>query len=100
MSFGSELQDIPTVNNYILNDIAFIQDFRDLVKERVNIEKEYYHKLENLQKKCVQKSEKRGLSLSIGTAKTENGDTTIPNMSTYQQVYDKFLLKYDKTLQE
>jgi len=55
MSFGSELQDVQSVNNYLLNDLAFIQDFRELVKERFSIEKEYIHKLENLQKKYVQK---------------------------------------------
>eukprot|EP00833_Pecoramyces_ruminatium_P011092 jgi/Orpsp1_1/1185124/evm.model.c7180000092424.1 len=72
----------------------------DLVKERASIEKEYIHKLENLQKKCVQKSEKRGLTLSIGTVKAQNGDTTIPNISTFQQVYDKFLTKFDDTVKE
>ncbi|KAG4092488.1 hypothetical protein H8356DRAFT_1703558 [Neocallimastix lanati (nom. inval.)] len=51
MSFGSELQDVQSVNNYLSYDLAFIQYFRDMVKERPDIEKEYIHKLENLQKK-------------------------------------------------
>ncbi|KAL6602166.1 hypothetical protein U3516DRAFT_785418 [Neocallimastix sp. 'constans'] len=54
MSFGSELQDVQSVNNYLSygnNNLAFIQYFRDMVKERPDIEKEYIHKLENLQKK-------------------------------------------------
>lgn len=100
MSFGSELQDVQSVNNYLLNDLAFIQDFRELVKERFSIEKEYIHKLENLQKKYVQKNEKRGLSLSIGSIKGQNGESTIPNISTFQQVYDKFIEKFDDTVKE
>ncbi|ORX84555.1 hypothetical protein BCR32DRAFT_291272 [Anaeromyces robustus] len=100
MSFGNELQDIQAVNNYLLNDLAFIQDFRDMVKERMMIEKDYIHKLENLQKKYSQKSEKRGLTLSVGSVKLPNGDTVIPNSSTYQNVYDKFLKKFDESLKD
>jgi len=100
MSFGSELQDIQAVNNYLTNDLSFIQEFRDIVKERISIEKDYIHKLENLQKRCVQKNEKRGLTLSVGSVKLQNGDTVIPNNSTFQNSYNKFLKKFEETIKD
>lgn len=100
MSFGSELQDIQAVNSYLINDLAFVQEFRDIVKERINIEKDYIHKLENLQKRCAQKNEKRGLTLSVGSVKLPNGDTVIPNNSTFQKSYDKFLKKFEETIKD
>jgi len=51
-----------------------------MVKERPDIEKEYIHKLENLQKKNMCQKWKRGLILSIGSFKGQNSETTIPNM--------------------
>jgi len=100
MSFGSELQDIQAVNSYLINDLAFVQEFRDIVKERINIEKDYIHKLENLQKRCAQKNEKRGLTLSVGSVKLPNGDTVIPNNSTFQKSYDKFLKKFEEIIKD
>ncbi|ORX38107.1 hypothetical protein BCR36DRAFT_340225 [Piromyces finnis] len=100
MSFGSELQDIQAVNSYLINDLAFIQEFRDTIKERISIEKDYIHKLENLQKKCSQKNDKRGLTLTVGSVKLPNGDTVIPKNSTFQKSYDKFLKKFEESIKD
>jgi len=48
--------------------------------------------LENLQKKYVQKNEKRGLSLSIGSIKGQNGESTIPNMYILKNLIDIIII--------
>ncbi|RHZ77479.1 hypothetical protein Glove_177g134 [Diversispora epigaea] len=67
MSFGSELKDqVSTVNQHIQNGIQFIHEFREFVKERAQIEKEYANKLEGLAKKHILKKEKKAVTMSIG----------------------------------
>ncbi|CAG8576472.1 4892_t:CDS:10 [Diversispora eburnea] len=67
MSFGSELKDqVSTVNQYIQNGIQFMHEFREFVKERAQIEKEYASKIEGLAKKHLLKKEKKAISMSIG----------------------------------
>ncbi|OUM60338.1 hypothetical protein PIROE2DRAFT_13921 [Piromyces sp. E2] len=71
-----------------------------MVKERISIEKDYIHKLESLQKKCSQKNDKRGLTLTVGNVKLRNGDTAIPKISTFQKSYDKFLKKFEESIKD
>ncbi|KAI8370561.1 uncharacterized protein BYT42DRAFT_582860 [Radiomyces spectabilis] len=52
MSFGVELKDqIPAITEYVGDGIQSLQQLRQFVRERSNIEREYAQKLENLAKK-------------------------------------------------
>ncbi|CAG8434589.1 6981_t:CDS:10 [Ambispora gerdemannii] len=69
-SFGSELKDqVTAVNQFVQSGIQFLNDIRDFIKERAQIEKDYAHKLETLAKKYASKKDKKSIALSVG----ENG---------------------------
>ncbi|KAF9112165.1 SCF ubiquitin ligase complex subunit cdc4 [Mortierella sp. AM989] len=60
VSFGTELKDqIPTINQHLINGIAFLNEFRDFCKERANIERDYAHRIEALVRKYQLKKEKK-----------------------------------------
>ncbi|KAG0296963.1 hypothetical protein BGZ96_007999 [Linnemannia gamsii] len=66
-AFGAELKDqIPAINQHLVNGISFLNEFRDFCKERANIERDYAHKIEALVRKYQHKKEKK-------TANTLNG---------------------------
>ncbi|CAG8462865.1 5780_t:CDS:10 [Paraglomus occultum] len=69
MSFGTELKDqIPIVNQFVQNGIQFLGEFRDFIKERAAIEKEYASKLEAFAKKYTVRKDRRIIGLSVGDA--------------------------------
>ncbi|KAF9438240.1 hypothetical protein BGZ76_009071 [Entomortierella beljakovae] len=66
VSFGSELKDqIPVINQHLVNGIAFLNEFRDFCKERASIERDYAHRIEALVRKYQIKKDKKG-SLNQG----------------------------------
>ncbi|KAF9895886.1 hypothetical protein BX616_008623, partial [Lobosporangium transversale] len=50
---------IPVINQHIVNGIAFLSEFRDFCKERANIERDYAHRIEALVRKYQHKKEKK-----------------------------------------
>ncbi|KAG0256464.1 hypothetical protein DFQ27_005706 [Actinomortierella ambigua] len=59
-SFGADLKDqIPLINQLILNGISFTNEFRDFCKERATIERDYAHRIDTLVKKYQLKKEKK-----------------------------------------
>ncbi|CAG8515065.1 8350_t:CDS:10 [Acaulospora morrowiae] len=67
MSFGSELRDqVATVNQFVSNGIQFLNEVRDFVKERAQIEKEYASKIDALAKKHLSKRDKKEVTMSVG----------------------------------
>ncbi|KAF8942128.1 hypothetical protein BGZ47_006803 [Haplosporangium gracile] len=59
-AFGAELKDqIPTINQHLVNGISFLNEFRDFCKERANIERDYAHRVEALVRKYQHKKEKK-----------------------------------------
>ncbi|CAJ0626666.1 10806_t:CDS:10 [Entrophospora sp. SA101] len=67
MSFGKELKDqFSNVNQFVQGGIQFLNEFRDFLKERAQIEKEYAHKIEGLVKKHSSKRDKKVIVMSIG----------------------------------
>ncbi|KAF9971625.1 hypothetical protein BGZ73_005417 [Actinomortierella ambigua] len=59
-SFGADLKDqIPLINQHLLNGISFVNEFRDFCKERANIERDYAHRIDALVKKYQLKKEKK-----------------------------------------
>ncbi|KAG9072159.1 hypothetical protein KI688_006383 [Linnemannia hyalina] len=59
-AFGAELKDqIPTINQHLVNGISFLSEFRDFCKERANIERDYAHRIEALVRKYQHKKEKK-----------------------------------------
>ncbi|KAG0222948.1 hypothetical protein BGW41_005780 [Actinomortierella wolfii] len=59
-SFGADLKDqIPLINQYLVNGIAFTNEFRDFCKERANIERDYAHRIDTLVKKYQLKKDKK-----------------------------------------
>ncbi|CAG8633452.1 10160_t:CDS:10 [Dentiscutata erythropus] len=74
MSFGSELKDQVTfISQFIQSGIQFLNEFRDFVKERAQIEKEYASKIDALAKKYSTKKDKKAVSMSVAILEeTEN----------------------------
>ncbi|CAG8504074.1 11876_t:CDS:10 [Acaulospora colombiana] len=69
MSFGSELKDqFSTVNQFVSGGIQFLNEVREFIKERAQIEKEYAGKIEALARKYLLKKEKKEVSMSVGSA--------------------------------
>ncbi|KAF9108952.1 hypothetical protein BGX29_000040 [Mortierella sp. GBA35] len=72
VAFGAELKDqIPTINQHLVNGISFLNEFRDFCKERANIERDYAHRIEALVRKYQHKKEKK-------TALNQNGVPASP----------------------
>ncbi|KAF9379631.1 hypothetical protein CPB97_008860 [Podila verticillata] len=60
LSFGAELKDqVPVINQHLVNGITFLNEFRDFCKERANIERDYAHRIEGLVRKHQHKKEKK-----------------------------------------
>lgn len=61
-----------SVNQFVQSGIHFLNDFRDFVKERAQIEKEYAQKIEALVKKYSNKKDKKALAMTVGDFPKEN----------------------------
>ncbi|KAF9904149.1 hypothetical protein EC991_002984 [Linnemannia zychae] len=60
VAFGAELKDqIPAINQHLVNGISFLNEFRDFCKERANIERDYAHRIEALVRKYQHRKEKK-----------------------------------------
>ncbi|KAF9405191.1 hypothetical protein BGZ94_003713 [Podila epigama] len=60
LTYGAELKDqIPVINQHLVNGISFLNEFRDFCKERANIERDYAHRIEGLVRKYQLKKEKK-----------------------------------------
>ncbi|CAG8725377.1 5701_t:CDS:2, partial [Ambispora leptoticha] len=57
---------VVAVNQFVQGGIQFINDIRDFIKERAQIEKDYAHKLETLAKKYASRKDKKSIALSVG----------------------------------
>lgn len=65
-----------SVNQFVQSGIHFLNDFRDFIKERAQIEKEYAQKIEALVKKYSSKKDKKTLAMTVGDFPKEN-DTEV-----------------------
>lgn len=65
-----------SVNQFVQSGIHFLNDFRDFIKERAQIEKEYAQKIEALVKKYSSKKDKKALAMTVGDFPKEN-DTEV-----------------------
>ncbi|KAI9242515.1 MAG: hypothetical protein BYD32DRAFT_362651, partial [Podila humilis] len=50
---------VPVINQHLVNGISFLNEFRDFCKERANIERDYAHRIEGLVRKYQHKKEKK-----------------------------------------
>ncbi|CAG8627980.1 13940_t:CDS:10, partial [Cetraspora pellucida] len=57
---------VTSISQFVQNGILFLNEFRDFVKERAQIEKEYASKIEALAKKYSTKKDKKAVSMSVG----------------------------------
>ncbi|ORX46018.1 hypothetical protein BCR36DRAFT_414325 [Piromyces finnis] len=60
MTYGESFQDKTVIENYLISSINFLTDFREYLKERVQLEKNYAKESANLIQKYSQKFEKKG----------------------------------------
>ncbi|KAG0198886.1 hypothetical protein BGX28_007724 [Mortierella sp. GBA30] len=58
-AYLDEQDQIPTINQHLVNGIAFLNEFRDFCKEKANIERDYAHRIETLVRKYQHKKEKK-----------------------------------------
>lgn len=84
-SFGGELKDgFKTVNAWVGNGIAFLEDVQQFYRERSAIEKEYSQKLNALAKKYYEKKARKNLLLSVGETPTVTpGSLESASMTTW-----------------
>ena len=69
--FGTELKDgFKSVNTWVSNGIAWLEDQQQFYRERSTIEREYSSKLSALAKKYFEKKAKRSSGLSVGDSPT------------------------------
>jgi len=81
MTYGETFQDKTVIDNYIVSNISFLTEFREYLKERVQLEKTYAKDSASLIQKYSQKFEKkRGQSICI-TPNTPNPFLTSPSMA-------------------
>jgi hypothetical protein len=67
MTFGTELKDnFKIIDDHLGNSISFTAEFREWLKERVQLEKEYATKLESMSKKMRTRLERRVVNYSVG----------------------------------
>ncbi|KAK9767615.1 Protein BZZ1, variant 3 [Basidiobolus ranarum] len=65
MDFGSSLRgaQLGTVNQFLQNGIQLLNEFREFIKDRAQIERDHASKLESLTRKYQGKFDKRGYSM-------------------------------------
>lgn len=71
--FYPNFQDIGIVDKYIRNNLHFLGQFREFVKEKADIERDYAKKIESLCKKYTKQGAKRA-SLAIAVAEKDRSD--------------------------
>jgi hypothetical protein len=83
--FGAELKDgFKTVNAWVTNGIAWLDDIQQFYRERSVIEKEYAAKLSALAKKYYEKKARKSSSLSVGDTPTVTpGSLESASMTTW-----------------
>jgi len=66
MTYGETFQDKTVIENYLISNVSFLSEFREYLKERAQLEKNYAKDSSNLIQKYAQKFEKkRGQSICI-----------------------------------
>ncbi|PKY45865.1 FCH-domain-containing protein [Rhizophagus irregularis] len=101
MSFGTELKDqVSSVNQFVQSGIHFLNDFRDFVKERAQIEKEYAQKIEALVKKYSSKKDKKALAMTVGDFPKENDTEVDVESSTFLKAWSVILEETDNIAKE
>ncbi|RGB41255.1 hypothetical protein C1646_663191 [Rhizophagus diaphanus] len=102
MSFGTELKDqVSSVNQFVQSGIHFLNDFRDFIKERAQIEKEYAQKIEALVKKYSSKKDKKALAMTVGDFPKENDtEVDVESGSTFLKAWSTILEETDNIAKE
>ncbi|RIA98362.1 hypothetical protein C1645_731713 [Glomus cerebriforme] len=104
MSFGTELKDqVSSVNQFVQSGIQFLHDFRDFIKERAQIEKEYAQKIETLVKKYSNKKDKKALAMTVGDVSTfpkENDAEDNVESSTFLKAWSIILEETENIAKE
>ncbi|PKC73198.1 FCH-domain-containing protein [Rhizophagus irregularis] len=101
MSFGTELKDqVSSVNQFVQSGIHFLNDFRDFIKERAQIEKEYAQKIEALVKKYSSKKDKKALAMTVGDFPKENDTEVDVESSTFLKAWSVILEETDNIAKE
>ncbi|CAG8475963.1 12432_t:CDS:10 [Funneliformis caledonium] len=95
MNFGTELKDqVSSVNQFVQSGIQFLNEFKDFIKERAQIEKEYAQKIEMLVKKHSNKKDKKALAMTVGDVSTspkENDNEADVEASTFLKAWSVIL---------
>ncbi|KAL7751571.1 Protein BZZ1 [Sorochytrium milnesiophthora] len=92
LTYGQSLRDaLPLVSNHIANGLQFMHDFREFVKERSAVEREYAKNLDALVRRHSVRVEKRMRDLSLGTLVPPGKDEEC--YSTAMQAWATVLIK-------
>lgn len=98
LRYGSELKDqVDVIQGVTDHQLGLVQEIRDLVRERANLEKDYATKLLALTKKAQEKKSKRMLGVVLGDepAKTYTEDTI--KSSTLDGAYTVLLASWEES---
>jgi len=92
MTYGEVFQDKTIIENYLISNVSFLNEFKDYLTERVKLEKEYAKQSSSLIQKYTQKfNKKRGQSICY-TPTTPNPMTAAAeNLGTVSEGSDTIL---------
>lgn len=72
MTYGEVFQDKDIIKNYVNSSISFLSDFREYLKERAQLEKNYAKDSSSLIQKYVQKCDKKRAQSECNSPNTPN----------------------------
>ncbi|KAG8831561.1 hypothetical protein FRC17_002945 [Serendipita sp. 399] len=98
LRFGAELKDqVDLIHGVTESQLGLLQEIRDVIRERANLERDYSTKLLALTKKAQEKKAKRMLGVVLGQepSKTYTDDTI--RSSTLDVALQAFLTSWEET---
>ncbi|KAG8707190.1 hypothetical protein FRC08_000657 [Ceratobasidium sp. 394] len=98
LSYGKELPDqIPTLNAALTHQIALLVDARELVKERVALEREYAAKLSAIAKKAEEKRARHMTPAVLGEECSKAWTDADVRGSTLDKAFTALITSYENT---
>ncbi|KAB5596551.1 Protein BZZ1 [Ceratobasidium theobromae] len=98
LSFGKELPDqVPGINATLTHQITLLVDVRELIKERVALEKEYALRLGAIAKKAEEKRARHMPPVVLGDECSKAWTETDVRSSTLDKAYTALLSSYENT---
>ncbi|KAG8867945.1 hypothetical protein FRC20_004488 [Serendipita sp. 405] len=98
LRFGAELKDqVDLIHGVTESQLGLLQEIRDVIRERANLEKDYSTKLLALTKKAQEKKAKRMLGVVLGQEPSKQYTDDTIRTSTLDVALQAFLTSWEET---